>query len=119
MTLSADNIIGAYHVEQMLEAITTSKCQESFSLEGLELLGDAFLEVAVSENLFLVNNNFQEGKLSTLRTSIICNSALEKLGKECGIMVSTLSRSRHQTNFLRLIAISLSCRCSFDADCLF
>jgi endoribonuclease Dicer len=119
VTLSADNIIGAYHVEQMLEAITTSKCQESFSLEGLELLGDAFLEVAVSENLFLVNNNFQEGKLSQLRTSIICNSALEKLGKECGIMVSTLSRSHCQTKFSTFDCNFLELYMLFDADCLF
>ena len=74
----------------MLEAITTSYCQESFSLEGLELLGDAFLEVAVSERLFLVHNSLQEGKLSKLRTSIICNAALEKLGKDRNLMVTSL-----------------------------
>ncbi|KAG0565599.1 hypothetical protein KC19_7G000600 [Ceratodon purpureus] len=70
----------------MLEAITTSKCQESFSLEGLELLGDAFLEVSVSERLFLLYNRLQEGKLSKLRTSIICNTTLERLGRERGLM---------------------------------
>lgn len=74
--------------EQMLEAITTSKCQESFSLEGLELLGDAFLEVSVSERLFLLHNRMQEGKLSKLRTSLICNTTLERLGRERGLMVS-------------------------------
>ena len=72
----------------MLEAITTSKCQESFSLEGLELLGDAFLEVSVSERLFLLHNRMQEGELSKLRTSLICNTTLERLGRERGLMVS-------------------------------
>lgn len=76
-------------LEQMLEAITTSKCEEGFSLEGLELLGDAFLEVSVSERLFLVHNKMQEGKLSKLRTDRICNAKLERLGRERGIMVST------------------------------
>jgi len=74
---------------QMLEAITTSKCGEGFSLEGLELLGDAFLEVSVSERLFLVHSRMQEGKLSKLRTALICNATLERLGRERGLMVST------------------------------
>lgn len=70
----------------MLEAITTSKCQESFSLEGLELLGDAFLEVSVSERLFLLHNRLDEGELSKRRTNLICNKMLERLGRERGIM---------------------------------
>lgn len=73
----------------MLEAITTSKCGESFNLEGLELLGDAFIEVSVSERLFLIYDKMSEGTLSKLRTERICNAALEKLGRERGIMVRT------------------------------
>lgn len=88
----------------MLEAITTSKCGESINLEGLELLGDAFLEVSVSEHLFLVHDKMSEGKLSKFRTARICNATLEKLGRERGIMVST---SYEVTAFFTLISVCM------------
>lgn len=83
----------------MLEAITTSKCQESFSLEGLELLGDAFLEVSVSERLFLLHNRLDEGELSKRRTNLICNKMLERLGRERGIMVSKSCRDTTRSTY--------------------
>lgn len=79
----------SHNFEQILEAITTNKCQESFCLEGLELLGDAFMEVSVSARLFLLDDRMQEGKLSKLRTSLICNATLERLGRDWGLMVSS------------------------------
>ncbi|KAH8932656.1 hypothetical protein BDL97_19G085500 [Sphagnum fallax] len=72
-------------IDRMLEAITTANCQESFSLEGLEHLGDSFLKFAVSERLFLIHDQIDEGHLTKRRKAIICNPMLQKLGTEHGL----------------------------------
>lgn len=64
----------------ILEALTTLRCCEKFSMERLELLGDSVLKYAVSCNLFLENPNKQEGKLSSKRSWAVCNATLHKLG---------------------------------------
>ncbi|XP_077233980.1 dicer-like 3 [Tasmannia lanceolata] len=64
----------------ILEAITTLRCNEDFSLERLELLGDSVLKYAVSCHLFLKYPNKHEGLLSTRRSWAVCNSTLHKLG---------------------------------------
>jgi hypothetical protein len=77
-------------IDRMLEAITTANCQESFSLEGLEHLGDSFLKFAVSERLFLIHNQIDEGRLTKRRKAIICNPMLQKLCTERGLTVNLL-----------------------------
>jgi endoribonuclease Dicer len=77
-------------IDRMLEAITTANCQESFSLEGLEHLGDSFLKFAVSERLFLIHDQIDEGHLTKRRKAIICNPMLQKLGTEHGLTVNLL-----------------------------
>ncbi|GMH07608.1 hypothetical protein Nepgr_009448 [Nepenthes gracilis] len=67
-------------VMKVLEAITTRKCQESFHLESMEILGDSFLKYAVSQQLFVNYQNNHEGLLSLKRQKIISNAALCKLG---------------------------------------
>lgn len=76
----------------MLAALTTGKCGEAFSLESLELLGDAFLKFAVSLQLFLVYDKKHEGQLSVRRSRAICNHTLHKLGESCGLPVSNCIR---------------------------
>ncbi|XP_057810425.1 endoribonuclease Dicer homolog 3a-like [Salvia miltiorrhiza] len=66
----------------ILEAITTQRCNESFSMERLELLGDSFLKYAVSCHLFLKYPEMCEGQLTSHRTRIISNSALHKFGTD-------------------------------------
>lgn len=44
--------------------------------ERLEFLGDAVLEVVVSEKLFLTNEKMPEGELTKLRASIVCEKSL-------------------------------------------
>eukprot|EP00850_Spirogloea_muscicola_P022108 SM000277S10343 [mRNA] locus=s277:85413:96633:- [translate_table: standard] len=66
-------------VDRVLEALTTGKCQEVFSLERLELMGDAFLKYSVSLALFTKHTLWQEGQLSKRRTAQICNSNLCRL----------------------------------------
>ncbi|XP_020256312.1 endoribonuclease Dicer homolog 3b-like isoform X2 [Asparagus officinalis] len=66
--------------ELILEAITTLRCCENFSLERLELFGDSVLKYVVSCHLFLKNPTMHEGQLTEHRASAVCNSMLHKLG---------------------------------------
>ncbi|XP_020097206.1 endoribonuclease Dicer homolog 3a-like [Ananas comosus] len=69
----------------ILEAITTMRCCEDFSLERLELLGDSVLKYAVTCHLFLKFPEKNEGQLSSRRTQIICNATLHRLGMKRNI----------------------------------
>ncbi|KAF7839618.1 dicer-like protein 4 isoform X2 [Senna tora] len=64
---------------RILEALTTEKCQERFSLERLEVLGDAFLKFAVARHFFLLNDSLHEGDLTRKRSNVVNNSNLFKL----------------------------------------
>ncbi|KAF3773196.1 Endoribonuclease Dicer-like protein 3b [Nymphaea thermarum] len=64
---------------QILEAVTTRRCAEAFSLERLELLGDSVLKYVVSCNLFLKYPEKHEGQLSALRSLVVCNATLHRL----------------------------------------
>ncbi|XP_052209161.1 endoribonuclease Dicer homolog 3a isoform X2 [Diospyros lotus] len=66
----------------ILEAITTLRCNESFSMERLELLGDSVLKYVVSCHLFLKYPKKHEGQLSARRQWAVCNSTLHKLGTD-------------------------------------
>ncbi|KAM7472961.1 hypothetical protein LguiA_011144 [Lonicera macranthoides] len=55
---------------RVLEALTTEKCNERFSLERLEVLGDAFLKFAVGRHLFLLHDALDEGQLTRKRSNI-------------------------------------------------
>nr|XP_019070569.1 endoribonuclease Dicer homolog 3a isoform X1 [Solanum lycopersicum] len=73
---------GDLHISSslILEALTTLRCNESFSMERLELLGDSVLKYAVSCYLFLKYPKKHEGQLTNERSQAISNSALHKLG---------------------------------------
>lgn len=64
----------------ILEALTTLRCCENFSMERLELLGDSVLKYTVSCHLFLKYPKKHEGQLSALRSKAVCNANLHKLG---------------------------------------
>ncbi|XP_061353511.1 endoribonuclease Dicer homolog 3-like isoform X2 [Gastrolobium bilobum] len=66
----------------ILEALTTMKCSESFSMERLELLGDSVLKYAVSCHLFLRYPEKHEGQLSEWRSCLTSNSALHRFGTD-------------------------------------
>ncbi|MCO5593475.1 hypothetical protein L7F22_047489 [Adiantum nelumboides] len=93
-------------VEKVLEATTTKKCVDHFSLERLELLGDSFLKYAISCNLFLAYEEADEGFLSMQRSEKVCNSTLFTLGKKIGIIV-------WPQDFLTAICYTLLLRCHF------
>jgi ribonuclease-3 len=50
--------------------------------ERLEFLGDAVLELAVSQYLFRVYPNRPEGELTKLRASIVCEPSLNKFAEQ-------------------------------------
>ncbi|XP_060673707.1 endoribonuclease Dicer homolog 3a isoform X2 [Ziziphus jujuba] len=66
----------------ILEALTTLRCCENFSMERLELLGDSVLKYVMSCHLFLKYPKKHEGQLSDLRSLAVCNSNLHKLGTD-------------------------------------
>ncbi|PNY04416.1 endoribonuclease dicer 3a-like protein, partial [Trifolium pratense] len=66
----------------VLEALTTLRCCEKFSMERLELLGDSVLKYAVSCHLFLKYPKRQEGQLSAKRQYAVRNSTLHKCGTD-------------------------------------
>jgi hypothetical protein len=78
---------------QILEAITTLRCCEDFSMERLELLGDSVLKYAVSAHLFMTFLNKHEGQLSSRRQETICNATLYRFGIERRIQVIYISSS--------------------------
>ncbi len=53
--------------------------------ERMEFLGDAVLELCVSEELFFRFPKMQEGQLTRNRASIVCEDALFKAAKEIGL----------------------------------
>ncbi|XP_021275641.1 dicer-like protein 4 isoform X3 [Herrania umbratica] len=72
---------------RVLEALTTEKCQERFSLERLESLGDAFLKFAVGRHLFLLHDILDEGGLTRRRSNAVNNSNLFKLATRRNLQV--------------------------------
>ncbi|ONI46819.1 ribonuclease III [Epulopiscium sp. SCG-B10WGA-EpuloA2] len=53
--------------------------------ERLEFLGDAILDLIVSEYLFKKYSTSQEGDLSKFRASIVCEESLAKAGKQLNL----------------------------------
>jgi ribonuclease-3 len=51
------------------------------SYERLEFLGDAVLEMLVSEYLYFDENKFPEGALTKIRQRLVCEKTLSKIGK--------------------------------------
>ena len=60
----------------ILQALTTTHSGDAFNLERLEMLGDAFLKLAVSLHLFCSYKNKDEGKLTRRKKNQISNLAL-------------------------------------------
>ena len=82
-----DRGIKLKNLELMETAFThTSYANEKHikSYERLEFLGDAVLELVTSEYFYL-NTNLEEGKMSKIRASFVCENALASYAKEIGL----------------------------------
>ena len=60
----------------VLQALTTTHSKDVFNLERLEMLGDAFLKLAVSLHLYCTYHDKDEGKLTQRKKRQISNLAL-------------------------------------------
>ena len=53
--------------------------------ERLEFFGDSVLSLVVSEYLFLHNRSMQEGELTRIRASLVCEGALASYAEQIGL----------------------------------
>nr|CAH8863218.1 unnamed protein product [Trichobilharzia regenti] len=65
----------------VLQALTMSCSNDFINLERMETIGDSFLKFVVTVHLYLRYPAAHEGKLSHLRSRIVCNTNLHRLGK--------------------------------------
>lgn len=66
----------------LLTALTHASYQEqSDNNERLEFLGDAVIELVISEYLFTHFRQLQEGQLTRLRAEVVCTNSLSKCAK--------------------------------------
>ncbi|XP_024022600.1 dicer-like protein 4 isoform X1 [Morus notabilis] len=89
-------------VLSVLEALTTEKCQVGFSLERLEILGDAFLKYAVARHLFLLHGTLDEGQLTKKRSNIVNNLNLFKLACKRNLQVYIRDQTFDPCHFFAL-----------------
>ena len=66
----------------VLQALTTKCSGDAFNLERLEMLGDAFLKLAVSLHLYCTYQDKDEGKLTQRKVRQISNLALFRAAKK-------------------------------------
>ncbi|KZV28379.1 dicer-like protein 4 [Dorcoceras hygrometricum] len=88
--------------DRILEALTTERCGERFSLERLEVLGDAFLKFAVGRHLFLEHDALDEGQLTRKRSNIVKNYNLHKLATRSNLQVYIRDQSFEPNQFFTL-----------------
>ena len=75
----------------LMEAMThSSYANEHNEMKGIyneriEFLGDAVIELTISDWLFRQFPHFQEGQLTKLRAQIVCEDSLSLLAKECSL----------------------------------
>ena len=60
------------------------KVNKTESYERLEFLGDAILEYIVSDYLFRKKREYEEGKLTKLRASLVCEFTLSQISESLG-----------------------------------
>ena len=69
----------------LIEALTHKSYKQPYNNERLEFLGDAVLDLIVGEYLFTQFPNFDEGKLSKLRASLVNEEGFTRLAKHIAL----------------------------------
>jgi len=75
----------------LIHAMTHSSCScehrqpADSNNERLEFLGDAVLELLVSEYLYTTYPGFSEGELTKLRARVVCEPTLARIAREIGL----------------------------------
>lgn len=62
-----------------------SKNERIKSNERLEFLGDAVLNIIISENIFMEHSGLSEGEMTKARANIVCEPSLAKYANDIGI----------------------------------
>ena len=70
--------------EQAFTHFSYANENDTVDYERLEFLGDKILDFIVSEYLY-VNENLEEGEMTKLRASYVCENALNEYSKELGL----------------------------------
>jgi len=65
----------------IIEALTHKSYKQPYDNERLEFLGDAVLDLVVGEYLFKKFSDFNEGKLSKIRASLVNETGFDKLAR--------------------------------------
>ena len=65
--------------------IRTPEGRELASYERLEFLGDSVLRLVVSEELFKIYEDYSEGELTKLKSMLVNETALARIGGEAGL----------------------------------
>ena len=86
-SLFSGNRRAAVHPDSalVLQALTTTRSADAFNLERLEMLGDAFLKLAVSLHLYCHYHDKDEGKLTQHKIKQISNLALFRAAKKTSL----------------------------------
>lgn len=66
------------------ECVSHGVLKSDYNNERLEFLGDAVLELATSQYIYLKNRDMREGAMSKLRASIVCEPTLSECAKKIG-----------------------------------
>lgn len=84
--LELQRIIGyQFKDTNLLNLAVTHRSLSLDNYERLEFLGDSILGVLVSEYLYNKFPNLKEGKLSRIRSSIVCGKSLEEINHTLGL----------------------------------
>lgn len=79
--------------------LNEEKKGEKISNERLEFLGDAILEFWISEKLFTSFPDYPEGKLTNLRSRLVCTPSLAKISRQLNLgSFLLLSRGEQKEN---------------------
>lgn len=89
----------------ILQALTTTHSGDAFNLERLEMLGDAFLKLAVSLHLFCTYIDKDEGKLTHRKKNQISNLALFRAAAK-----KSLAESLQSTQLARDVWCPTGCQ---------
>lgn len=71
--------------ELLKRALTHPSCGNAPNYERLEFLGDAVIELIISDDLFNHYQDFSEGTLTQRRADIVCSKSLARVAQRLGL----------------------------------
>lgn len=69
----------------LINALTHPSFMKERSNQRLEFLGDAVLQLAISDVLYKTHTSVQEGALTNLRQHLVCQDALAQVARKIGL----------------------------------